>query len=169
MEGTELVPTQHRRVRARRRRAAGPLVVAAATALVLVGAGAGAALATGGAGVFHDDSGQTVVFYAGAVRPTASGWALVEDSAHTPLNLASVSCSSAGTLVVMLSAPGSKVLGATVETDETLSRADVVAGASVGLDRVVIKLSRAGKAVSCSSSVLRSPYANLWISGTMLA
>lgn len=127
------------------------------------------ALVGAGAGVLHDDQGNALQFYGGTIRSTAAGWVIVDDAAHEPLNLASVSCDAvSGQVTVMLSSAGSQVVSSFADGDETLSRADIVAGVSAGLDRLVIRYSRAGVAVPCTSALLQGSTANTWIGGINL-
>lgn len=103
------------------------------------------------------------------LRATSSGWTLLNNSGHVPLNVQNVSISSGEDTLTLDHAVGaSKVLSFQITPDEQFAKYGVSAGASVGLDYSLISLfmhvSASGWAVYNSSSAswtLQSAYSNL--------
>lgn len=122
-----------------------------------------------GAGIVHDQVGNSVQMYGGTARyDTASGWFLVDNATHAPLGVRDPYCDRvSGLLIVMLDQPASKVVSAWADTDETLSLYGITAGASVGVDRVMIRFTKAGEMLPCQSVQLALRNGNVWFGGMM--
>lgn len=78
-----------------------------------------------------------------AIRNTGTGFALIDDATHSPINIASVATFS-DRIELTYNFTASKVGTATVTCDETLAAYGYVAGASVGLDKMIIWVSQPG-------------------------
>lgn len=122
-----------------------------------------------GAGVVHDQAGHEVQLYGGTARyDTTSGWFLIDNDTHVPLGVRDPYCDRvSGLLVVMLDQPASKVVSSWADTDETLSLYGITAGASVGVDRVMIRFTKAGEMLPCQSVQLALKNGNVWFGGMM--
>lgn len=120
-------------------------------------------------GVFTDSNANQYQVASGAIRKSGSTWAIINDSAHEPLNLTGITCASNGNLIVDI-APITEVVGSSVVADETYTRAGVAPGASVGLDSIVLKITQftgnGPVAVSCADSLLSLNNSNFWVEVT---
>jgi hypothetical protein len=128
------------------------------------------ALLTGvGVGNLTDSAGQTYDLYGGTVRAVGGVWSVVDDAAHEPLGITSATCDPvSGFVTVTLDETAAQVVTSWADTDETLSRLDVQVGGSVGLGSVVLRWTRAGVALPCTSPVLSTANANTWLGGVSL-
>lgn len=122
-----------------------------------------------GAGVVHDQAGNAVQLYGGTARyDTTTGWFLVENDTHAALGVRDPHCDRvSGLLIVTLDQPASKVVSSWADTDETLSLYGITAGASVGVDRVMIRFTKAGEMLPCQSVQLALRNGNVWFGGMM--
>lgn len=122
-----------------------------------------------GAGVVHDQAGNSVQMYGGTARyDTTHGWFLVDNATHAPLGVRDPYCDRvSGLLIVMLDQPASKVVSSWADTDETMSLYGITAGASVGVDRVMIRFTKAGEMLPCQSVQLALKNGNVWFGGMM--
>lgn len=122
-----------------------------------------------GAGVVHDQAGNAVQLYGGTARyDTTSGWFLIDNDTHAPLGVRDPYCDRvSGLLIVMLDQPASRVVSSWADTDETMSLYGITAGASVGVDRVMIRFTKAGEMLPCQSVQLALRNGNVWFGGIM--
>lgn len=122
-----------------------------------------------GAGVVHDQAGNAEQLYGGTARyDTTHGWSLIDNATHAPLGVYDPHCDRrSGLLIVMLASPAQRVVSSWADTDETLSLYGITAGASVGVDRVMIRFTKAGKMLPCQSVQLALRNANVWFGGIM--
>lgn len=141
--------------------AAGVAIGASAVGVSSAGIGGSMLGQGGGSGVFRDETGHRFRIVAGTMRNAGSGWEMIENDRHVPLNLR-VTPSSHGSVV--LSYPHSCGVGSLlVAPDETLAAEGYSAGASVGADQATVRIARLGKPVSASALV--SGIGNFWILG----
>ncbi|MGD9805484.1 MAG: hypothetical protein AB7E81_22955 [Hyphomicrobiaceae bacterium] len=106
---------------------------------------------------------------AAVLRNEGAGWYAINDGTHTPLNVSSVETTMQG-ITVRFSGKGRMIRTFIVSPDEALSRSGILGGASVGLDKAYIELSRVGvfgpRHVSpMAISTDTYPWSNLWIFG----
>ena len=99
-----------------------------------------------------------------AIRFTTNGPAIHTNSTHKCTGATSVSVASNGDLVITSAGRG-PVISVTAEEDETLAKKGVLAGASGGISRTVVRFysSRTGAFIPADSPTLQDPYANLWM------
>ena len=100
----------------------------------------------------------------GVIRNTGSGWFVINDAGHEPVNIASISTGSSY-VQINYGKTASKVRTLIVAPDDTFAQAGYSAGASVNLDNARIYFGLNGFAVSPSSVV--SSAGNFWIYGKM--
>lgn len=108
---------------------------------------------------------------AAALRNDGAGWYAISDPTHSPLNIASVETGNHA-ITVSFAATARRIHTFTVVPDETLARAGITAGASVGTSHAEIRLARSGivgpHAVSPHAvSTSRYPWSNLWVHGVL--
>lgn len=106
---------------------------------------------------------------AAVIRNDGTGWRLLHDADHAPLNVTAVS-NNHRSITVSFAFKARRVRTFIAGPDETLAIHGIVAGASVGLTAAHITLSRPGVigAVHVSPSAVttaRHPFSNLWIYG----
>jgi hypothetical protein len=80
----------------------------------------------------------------GVLRNTGTGWEVLDDAGHTPLNIDSVSTSATHITVNYASMGVTDVGSFTVVPDDALASFGFFAGASVGLEQATITLSQSG-------------------------
>lgn len=121
------------------------------------------------AGVIRDTDGTDVQLYGGTARyDTTHGWFLVENDTHAALGVRDPTCDRhSGLLTVFLDRPAARVVSSWADTDETLSLYGITAGASVGVDRVMIRFTKAGEMLPCQSVQLALRNGNVWFGGMM--
>lgn len=130
-----------------------------------------AALALVGAGMFVPiaapaKTGGDVVQRTGIVRadPATGAWSVLSNPAHTPAGVTGVSCSHATGALTVTFTPVASIGTFIVGMDETyVGRYD--AGASAGLDRLVITIRRpsTGEVVACDDPALRLAGSNIQV------
>lgn len=107
--------------------------------------------------------GRTVT-YGGVARADTPGvWRLIDDANHAPIGLNAARCETSGRGLVIDFPKQARVITASVQTDETLVQLGVAAGASVGLDKVVIRFAQNGRPIACNAGVLATVGGNVWV------
>jgi len=98
------------------------------------------------------------------IRFTSSGPVIHDNSWHHCTGADSVSVRSNGDLLLRHDRHG-PIISVTVSPDESLSRRNIIAGASNGVNETVIRFqnARTGKAVRADSSRLVCTYCNIWV------
>lgn len=114
------------------------------------------------------NSGATddLIHFSAILRPTSEGWVFIADSEHAYLNCQSVTVDSNGRLVLNHNAGASKIYSIQVGSDETFSKYNIHAGASVGVDSSLISIYQNTTAVAYmryqnSQFTIESNYSNL--------
>lgn len=97
----------------------------------------------------------------GVIRNTGTGWALINDSGHTPVNIDTVTSDSSTITVTYTGAAASKVGTFLVVPDETLAQQGFTAGASVAAGSATIYL---GRTVPSYSDYVAYVGAGGWVS-----
>lgn len=122
-----------------------------------------------GAGVIHDQAGNTLQVYGGTARyDTTTGWYLIDNDTHTPLGVRDPTCDrTSGLLTIMLDAPATHVVTSWADADETLALYGITVGASVGVDRIYLRFMKDGSMLPCQSVQLALRNANVWFGGVM--
>lgn len=82
---------------------------------------------------------KNVKIIAGVIRNSGTGWRLIDDANHQPINIDSVSVDSANNIVINYGFTASKVLSLVVTPDDTFAKS-YTCGASVGLSTATIAL-----------------------------
>lgn len=100
----------------------------------------------------------------GAIRNTGTGWFVIQDSGHEPINIASLS-DQGSALRLTYGPTASKVGTLLITPDETYAQAGYSAGASVGSSYADIKFGQNGTAKNPSQ--VSSSSGNFWIYGKM--
>lgn len=88
----------------------------------------------------NEVNGDIVPFY-GIIRPTSSGWTLLSDSQHSPLNVQSIAIDDINSARLKLThnvTGAGKVYSFSINPDETLTKYGIRAGASVGISESYI-------------------------------
>lgn len=101
------------------------------------------------------------MYLSGTVRCTAGTWAAVNDTAHHPYGITSVTSSSTWVRVAHATIPAVGSVQATA--DETYVADDVTVGASVGLSYIELHFAQGGVPVAPSS--VCTAYSNVWLTG----
>lgn len=101
------------------------------------------ALSTSNRGFVSGGPGTDYRVVAGVLRNTGSGFTVLDDAAHTPIGIASVS-SDATKITVNYSFTAATVGGLVVACDETFAQLGYVPGPSVGLSSSDINISQPG-------------------------
>lgn len=101
------------------------------------------------------------MYLSAAVRCSGGTWSAINDAAHSPYGVTGVTSTSA--YVRVAHAHIDHVGSVQATADETYAQADVVVGASVGLDYVELRFAKAGVAVN--PSTLCTAYSNVWLTG----
>lgn len=100
---------------------------------------------------------------AGTLRCTTTGdWELLSDTAHVPIGGLTLLQQTSTYLKVGFD-PADQIHTFIVAPDETLAKAGIFGGASVGLDNAVIYLR--GPSGQLDPALCTNPSANLWIYG----
>lgn len=96
------------------------------------------------------------------IRNTGSGWFLLDDAGHKPLNVNSI---AENTVSVILDFPVSNFIYSLVVTpDETYALQGINVGASVSTNQITIQFSdKDGNQIS--PSILTNPSGNFWVMG----
>jgi hypothetical protein len=122
---------------------------------------------TGGGGGGTPTSFEVV----GVIRNTGSGWSIIDDVDHTPLNITSISTTNGASTTGFVTITYGKTAGVVgtllISPDELYAQNGTVAGASVGLSSANIYFGKNGVAVSPNS--VSSASGNFWIYGKMFA
>lgn len=134
--------------------------------------GAAAVLAAG-AGLLRRDGnviapptpGGGLIFSTVIVRLYRTGPEIHENSVHAQLGNVSVRINDGGNLEITRDAAGGAIAYVAATVDETLAACGIIAGASGGLGKTIVRLydTRAGMLRRPDSRVLASPTSNLWI------
>ena len=82
---------------------------------------------------------KNVKVIAGVIRNSGTGWRLIDDANHEPMNIDSVSVDSANNIVINYGFTASKVLSLVVTPDDTFAQ-KYTCGASVGLSTATISV-----------------------------
>ena len=122
------------------------------------------ALIMGGVLPAHAEDPADLETLAGVIRNTGSGFELLDDAGHTPINLASVTQTSTY-IRVYYTDPIDQVGAVVIGSDETMADYHVECGASVGLEYLVIKCFRDGALLNPANMTWTN--SNLWILGTV--
>lgn len=102
---------------------------------------------------------------AAALRNDGDGWYAVNDEAHSPLNVRSVTTTD-GAIVVVFSFTGRHVQAFIATPDEALAGRSFFVGSSVGLTEAKISLARVNRAINPKSiSTDQHPWSNIWVYG----
>lgn len=75
------------------------------------------------------------------LRPVAGVWGLIEDSVHQKNNVLSVT-QTATDIIINFDFVAGKILSFCISPDETYQALNLIAGASVGVDKALIKISK---------------------------
>jgi hypothetical protein len=104
---------------------------------------------------------STAAYVYGALRcdPATGTWAMINDSAHASFGVNSVTSTS--TTITIHHAAITKVGAVSLDPDETYVANGISAGASVGLDTIVITPAKNGVKVSPASICL--DWSNFWV------
>lgn len=136
-------------------------MVAAAVCLVAVGLLVGRLTAGESTAPRLVAASDDYVVVAGAIRPDADcEWHLIDDEAHDPVGIDSVTTAADGAVTIRYAAAGSSVVTFLAVPDETLARQGVKAGASADLDRAVLTVTP----FDCAGV---GDYANVWLYGLL--
>jgi hypothetical protein len=94
-------------------------------------------------GILYGTNGKKYAFVAGAIRNVGGTdyWQPINDTGHSPVNIASVTTSTSQ-ITVNFSVTGAKVITSSVVTDEVMAANAYFAGASVGLSSMNIWINR---------------------------
>lgn len=102
---------------------------------------------------------------AGALRNSGSGWTVIDDADHAPINLRSASHSTTE-IRIFYGRRASAVHSLIVGVDETLAtRRGLVCGASAGLESAKIQCSARGDPAVVDPNALTDAWGNLWVYG----
>lgn len=92
------------------------------------------------------DPGKKYKVVACVIRNDGTGWKMIQDGTHQPLNVASVT-SDTSYITISLPFTANKILSAVVTPDEVFAKEGVVFGNSVGRDSIIITAYAAPKTV----------------------
>jgi hypothetical protein len=107
----------------------------------------------------EEESGEAEAYV--ILRPDQNGqWYILDDSGHTPFNIASVEQNSTF-ITIYYESPMEDIHWSNVDADESLVIMDIQPGASVGRENAKIYLAKDGKIVNPSD--IKSPLANIWV------
>ncbi|WP_314195008.1 hypothetical protein [uncultured Arthrobacter sp.] len=96
-------------------------------------------------GLLRGISGKSYRVVACAIRNTSQGFQVINDAAHTPVGVSSITTAKDGMSVTIgLSFQGASVSSVVAAPDETLAAAGYVVGASVGLGTITLFASQPG-------------------------
>lgn len=96
-------------------------------------------------GLVRGSDGKRYRVVAGAIRNTGTGFRLINDTAHTPVGIRSVTTAADGMSVTLRLTFQAATVGSVVAApDETLAAAGYVVGASVGLASITLFVSQPG-------------------------
>lgn len=110
----------------------------------------------------NDSAPRSISILAGVIRRINNKWVLLNDAGHRPIGLnPNITEPNSRTIQVMFDKTYSQVLSCAITPDDTYAERGIVFGASVSLDKVYIKHSRAG--VIISNTELSIPSSNIWI------
>lgn len=114
--------------------------------------------------------GKNLRFIAGAIRKASAegSWEILNDSGHTPVNLATITNTSGGDLEVTYGFTAKQIISFVVGCDETFANR-YVAGASVGLDKATITIYSLETRQKVGASTVYAYNGNFWIFGVMVA
>lgn len=104
---------------------------------------------------------------AGVIRNNGNGWEIIRDSGHESLHVKSVSNNNL-TITIEHSFKASKVVSFMVTPDETFVKEGLTAGASVGLDKTFIYLSKSGSNAYSDPARVVSAKGNFWFYGMFI-
>jgi hypothetical protein len=96
-------------------------------------------------------------FVVGVLRNTGSGWYVLDDGGHIPLNISSVD-DSTGDIVLTYDFTASATITSVVTIDETLSRTGLQIGASVGHSSLIIEMYHPLELYTSGAAVAGSAY-----------
>jgi hypothetical protein len=102
-----------------------------------------------------------VIYLSGALRCTSGVWAAINDTNHNPFGITGVSTYS--DRVEVTHAAIDNVGSFNIDPDETYVDQDVQVGASVGLDKVVLRFTKNGSPVN--PTTICYAYSNVWMTG----
>lgn len=91
--------------------------------------------------IVSQTNGKNVKFIAFAIRNNGGGFQLINDNLHSPLNVTSVE-NGLFDVTINYETTGVKVLSLIVANDETMAQEGINVGASVGIDKAIIKFSK---------------------------
>ncbi|HMN33017.1 MAG TPA: hypothetical protein PKA54_06565 [Chitinophagaceae bacterium] len=115
----------------------------------------------------NDSTHSNIHILAGIIRKTSQGWELLNNATHRPVGLnPTITEPSNNTIEVKFDRKYSQVLTCSITADEAYAEKGFMFGASVGLDKLVIKHSKAG--APTKNSDLAIPNSNIWISVMMI-
>ena len=98
---------------------------------------------------------------AGTIRKNKKGWFFIDDDAHDPIGVSKVSANGSS-IVIEFDKKYTKVVSFICGPDETLALDGFVCGASVGLDKVIIKASDRNGPIVLSDAENKG---NIWFYG----
>ncbi len=110
----------------------------------------------------NDSTHSKIHILAGVIRRTSNGWELINNSGHRSIGLnPTITEPTFNTIEVKFDRKYSRVLTCTITADETYTERGFMFGASVGLDKLIIKHSKAGSPTK--NTDLNIPNSNIWI------
>ncbi len=106
------------------------------------------------------------IMIAGTIRNTGSGWYVVTDARHHPLNL---TVQPHGHSITINYPKGLAVITLLVGPDEQFARQGIIVGAHVGTDYAMIWMAHyvRNRSVLIDTDTVRSKVGNIWILGYM--
>lgn len=110
---------------------------------------------------------QKYKMVAGTIRNTGDGWEVLTDTGHEPLHVSSVTNDSLK-ITIHHSFKAKKVVSFTITPDETYMKEGMKSGASVGLDKTVVFLSREGEKVYLNPNSVVNSKGNFWFQGIFI-
>lgn len=102
----------------------------------------------------------------GAIRNDGNGFYVISDSAHRPLNICNLQTTTKEVTFDFCGKKASMVNTLLVAPDETYAAKGIIAGASVGLERVTVQFGNFLGRVNPKS--LTKPGGNFWIYGRLI-
>jgi hypothetical protein len=115
--------------------------------------------------VFHTPEKYMMV--SGVIRNTGDGWELITDDFHDSINVESVSNGKLA-ITVNHSFTAKKVVSFVVTPDETFVKEGLTAGASVGLDKTNIYLTKLGSNSYSDPNKIINSKGNFWFQGMFI-
>jgi hypothetical protein len=101
---------------------------------------------------------------AGVIRNVGNGWELINDTAHEPIHVLSVSNNDLA-ITINHTFTAKQVVTMTVTPDETFVKDGIKAGASVGLDKTLVYLAHEGEKLYANPNTIISAKGNFWFYG----